>query len=81
MIIIYYMEMLDNANCVWLDFYHLPSYTEREKNHMNIAFCLLLPTAGIEPGPSALQANALSITLSQVQLCLVGLVFLEMIPS
>ena len=40
---------------------HQPPYTEREKNHMNIAICLLLPMAGIEPGPSAQQARALSI--------------------
>ena len=38
--------------------YHLPP----EKNHLNIAIYLLLPTAGIEPGPPAQQASALSIT-------------------
>ena len=38
-IILYYMETPDNANCVWLHFFDLPPYTEREKNHLNVVRC------------------------------------------
>ena len=57
------MEMLDHSNSVWLHFFHLPPYTEWEKNHLNIALCLLLPTTGIKPRPSAQQASPLTSTL------------------
>ena len=32
-IILYYMDTLDCANCVWLLYFDLPPYSEREKNH------------------------------------------------
>ena len=54
-IIIYfrYMETLNHANYrEWLHFLYLPPYT-RER---------MMDDAGIEPGPPAWQATALSIT-------------------
>ena len=36
------MEVLDHGNSVWLHFFHLTPYSEREKNPLMIAhfFCL-----------------------------------------
>ena len=53
------METLDHANISCLArFFILPPYAEKP-----FEFCdLLMPTAGIEPGPPAQQATALSIT-------------------
>ena len=56
------MQTLDHANSVWLHFFHLSPYTEREINHLCIALFLLLPTAGIKTRLSGHQASALSIT-------------------
>ena len=55
------METIDHANCVWLHFFNIPTYTKREKNTSECC-TLLLTTAGIKPGPPMQQASALSIT-------------------
>ena len=32
------MEALVHEYCVWLHFFNLPPNTEREKNHLNVAY-------------------------------------------
>ena len=45
----YYMKTLDPVNSVWLHFFHLPLYIQREKNHLNIALCFVCPGIWIRP--------------------------------
>ena len=58
------METLDHANyCVWFHFCDLPPYAQREKKPSELLQTLmLLPTAGIKPGPPVQQGSVLSIT-------------------
>ena len=55
--------MLDNTNSVWLNFFHLPPHTKREKNHQNIALCFAFANGRNQTraGPPAQQASVLAI--------------------
>ena len=56
------METLDHVSGVWLHFFPTTLYPEEEKPSEYCKQTLLLPTAGIEPGPPAQQASVLFIT-------------------
>ena len=57
------METLDHLSGVWFRFFFPTTlYQEGEKPSEYCKQTLLLPTAGIEPGPPAQQASVLSIT-------------------
>ena len=58
------MMMLAHADyCVWHHFCDLPPYAKREKKQSEMLHTfLLLPMAGIEPGPPPQQVGVLSIS-------------------